>query len=318
MVIRRDSELVTQTIARARRRRAVRPFALVLPGLVILVAFFFIPSVHNIWTSLQEISLFQIRRGGTFVGIDNYLRLFRDARIGLALVNTVIWLTLVTVVARILLGVVIALLVNSSSIKRWRLSGFARSCLLIPWVTPEVVAVAAWQWMLHPRFGALNQIMIQAGLITEGIPFLVQTSTVWFAIAVVLIWRELPFVAISVLAGLQSIPAELYESAAVEGATKPQILLHVTLPLLRPVLGIIGLLITIWTFNNFLYVWLSTRGGPGNFTQVLATELYTQAFTNYRLGYGAAIGVFMTGLMVLFSLVYFRTVFRKTVEDEAR
>jgi multiple sugar transport system permease protein len=318
MNMRHDDDLVVQKIARAQRRRAIRPYVLVLPGIAILTAFFFIPSLYNVWTSLQEINLFQLRDGGTFVGIDNYIRLFRDARVGLALINTVWWLTMVTVVVRVLMGLTIALLVNSAAVKRWKLSGFSRSCLLIPWVTPEVVAVAAWQWMLHPRFGALNQLMVNSGLITEGIPFLVQTSTVWFAIAVILVWRELPFVAISILAGLQSIPLELYESAEVEGASKLQLLQHVTLPLLKPVLGIIGLLITIWTFNNFLYVWLATRGGPGNYTQVLATELYTQAFTNYRLGYGAALGVFMTAVMVAFSIIYFKTVFRRTVEEESR
>lgn len=285
------------------------------PGIAILAAFFLLPSLYNIWLSFFDISLFEIRTGGTFIGIDNYLRLLARPQFGRVLYNTVFWLTFVTVAIRLVAGLALALLVNSDTVRRWRLSSVSRSCVLLPWVTPEVVAVAAWQWLLHPRFGAVSQILVQAGVLNEGIPVFVQISTVWLGIVTILVWRELPFVTISLLAGLQSIPTELYECAHVEGATRVQTFRHITLPLLRPVLAVITLLITIWTFNNFLYVWLATRGGPGSYTQVLATELYTQAFTNYRLGFGASMGVVMTLAMVLFSVVYFRTVFRRSMDD---
>lgn len=302
-----------------RRRRvsylAVR-YGYIVPSIAVLLLFFFSPAVYNIWLSLQKISLFQLKRGGTFVGIANFVSLVGSSDFWLSLLNTVFWLTLVTVAVRLVLGLALALLVDARPLKRWRLAGLARSMLLIPWVTPPVVAVAAWQWLLQPRYGAVNQILMGLHLAAQGIPFLVQTSTVWPAIVVIVVWREVPFVAISLLAGLQSVPEELYEAARVEGANAPQTFLRITLPLLRPVLAVVTLLITIWTFNNFLYVWLSTRGGPGNFTQVLATLMYTESFVRYNLGYGAAVGVTMTLIMLIFSAIYLRSVFRRNMEAQ--
>ena len=289
----------------------LRSYLLIVPSLLVLSLFFLFPGFFNVILSFLRISLFGLNRGGTYVGLDNYLELIRDPRFYLALANTVLRLTLATVAARLVIGMGLALLVNAPVLKRWGVAGVARGLLLLPWVTPPVVAVAAWQWLLHPRFGAVNKTLLETGLVNQGVPFLVQTSTVWPAIGIIIVWREVPFVAISILAGLQGIPTELYESARVEGAGTVQLFRYVTLPLLKPVLAITSLLVTIWTFNNFLYVWLTTRGGPGNFTHVLATEMYTQAFTNYRLGYGATVGVMMTLIMVLFSTLYFRYLFQR-------
>ncbi|HUX51353.1 MAG TPA: sugar ABC transporter permease [Spirochaetia bacterium] len=304
----------------SQRRRNVRKsrfvrYGYVLPSVVLLLLFFFSPVGYNIWLSLQKISLFQLKRGGTFIGIDNYVRLFGSQDFWLSLWNTVFWLTIVTVAIRIVLGLGLALLVESRALRRWHLSGLARSMLLIPWITPPVVAVAAWQWLLEPRYGVLNQIIVGLGIAKQGIPFLVQTSTVWIGIVILIVWRELPFVAISLLSGLKSIPEELYESARVEGANSRQTFFHITLPLLRPILTVVTLLITIWTFNNFLYVWLTTGGGPGNFTQVLATLMYTESFVKYDLGYGATVGVTMTLIMLIFSIVYLRSIFRRNLEE---
>jgi multiple sugar transport system permease protein len=296
------------------RRRSLTPLVLLLPTVLVLTLFFFFPSTFNVALSFQDISLFQLKRGGTWIGAGNYIELLRDEEFFSAFWNTLLWLTVATVLIRLVLGVLLALLLNSRALTRWRLTGLARSLLLIPWVTPPVVAVAAWQWLLHPRFGALNQLLFEAGVINQGIPFLVQSSTVWLAIIAVIVWNEVPFVAITHLAGLQAIPKELYEAARVDGATGLAVFSKVTLPLLRPVTTTVTLLITIWTFNNFLFVWLTTRGGPGNYTQVLATHMYTEAFVNYRLGYGATIGVAMTAVMAVFALIYFRTAFKRGVE----
>jgi multiple sugar transport system permease protein len=292
----------------------LRPYLLIAPAVLVLSAFFLFPGFFNVGLSFLRISLFELRQGGTYIGLGNYVELLQDERFYLSLGNTLFWLTAMTVIVRLVLGFGLALLVNSPILRRLRLAGVARGLLLIPWVTPPVVAVAAWQWLLHPRFGAVNQVMVDLGILNQGVPFLVQTSTVWIAIGIIIVWREVPFVSISILAGLQGIPTELYESVRVEGASSIQTFRYLTLPLLRPVIAITTMLTTIWTFNNFLYVWLTTRGGPGNFTQVLATEMYTQAFTNYRLGYGAAIGVMMTVIMILFAIVYFRTFSQKDLE----
>lgn len=287
-----------------------------VPGFILLIGFFFAPSLYNIWIGFFDLNLFKFAQGGKFVGLSNFKRMFENPEILRVFFNTIFWLTFVTVVLRIVLGLVIGLLMNSEFLKRWRLTTFVRFCLLLPWVTPPVVAVAAWKWILHPRYGALTNLLLKLGILKEGISFFVQTDVVWIGIILIIIWQELPFVAISILAGLQSIPLELYESSKVEGASSFQSFRYITLPLLRPVISVIGLLITIWTFNNFMFVWTASRGGPGTFTQVLATELYTQAFVNYKLSYGAAIGVVMTLIMVFFSVIYFKTIFEKSIDGE--
>ena len=286
------------------------PYVLVAPALIVLLLLFLGPAIYNFILSFQNISFFELSQGGSWVGLENYRQVLQDPVTRLSFFNTLFWLTAVTVAIRLVLGMGLALLVNLPVLGKYRMSALARSLLLLPWVTPPVVAVAAWQWILHPRYGAINQLLVQSGAIFEGIPFFSQTTTVWWALVAMIVWREVPFVAISFLAGLQSIPTELYEAARIDGANGLNVFRFMTLPLMLPVIGIVGLLSVIWTFNNFLYVWIATRGGPGTFTQVLATQLYTEAFFNYRMGLGAAIGVFMSLLMMFFAIFYFRFVLR--------
>lgn len=290
----------------------LEPYLLMLPALGFLIVFFFAPAFYNFWLSLTDVSLFQIQQGGRFVGLQNFVDLFNNEETGSILFNTLVWLTIVTTIARLVLGIGFALLLNTKALRRFRLQGVARSLMLIPWVTPPVVAVAAWQWLLHARYGAVNHILLDLGFIDQGIPFLSQTSTVWWGVVVVIVWRELPFVVISTIAGLQAIPEEIYESARIDGADSWRAFWYITLPLLRPVLVVVSMLMIIWTFNNFLYVWLMTRGGPGTYTQVLATQLFTEAFVNYKLGLGSAIGGLMSSLMLIFAIVYFLTIFRRS------
>jgi multiple sugar transport system permease protein len=291
--------------------RRLEPYLLVGPAVVILALFFLWPVIYNLLLSLQSVSIFELDRGGRWVGLQNYVEVWRDPLTPLSAQNTVLWLTLATVVSRLVLGLALALLLNATVFRRWRLSGVVRTLLLIPWITPPVVAVAAWRWLLDGRYGVVNQLLVQAGLLPEGIPFLAQTSTVWPSIDAMVVWRDLPFVVVSLLAGLQSIPRELYEAARVDGASEARLLVHITLPQLRPVLSVVALLTTIWTFNNFVYVWLATGGGPGNYTQVLATRVFITAFTDYRLGAAAAIGVAMSLIMLVFACVYFGVVVRE-------
>lgn len=299
--------------ARQATLRRLVPYALIIPSLCFLVLFFFAPSVYNIRLSLLDISLLELGRGGRFAGVRNYLRLLRDPQVHLAFRNTVLWLTAATVLIRLFLGLGLALLLNGSALRRWRLAGAARTMLLIPWATPPVVAVAAWRWLLDAQYGAVNIFLVNLGLIREPVAFFARTETVWWSVVTIIVWRELPFVTLTLLAGLQSIPEELYEAAHVDGAGGAQAFWHVTIPLLRPVLAVVALLTTIWTFNNFVYVWLSTQGGPGNYTSVLATAVYLEGFSNYQMGYSAAIGMTMTIILVIFALAYFRTIFRRSV-----
>ncbi|WEK04506.1 MAG: sugar ABC transporter permease [Candidatus Devosia phytovorans] len=292
-------------------RTRLEPYWLVLPAMLILAFFFAGPAIYNIGLSFQELSLFDIGKQGEWVGFANFAEVLNDPATRQALFNTTLPLTIVTVVIRLFLGLGLALLLNASVFARWRLGWLVRSLILVPWVTPPVVAVAAWKWLLDARYGVVNQLLVGAGILDQGIPFLARTSTVWGAIETMLIWRELPFVVITFLAALQSIPTDLRDAARIDGANAWQIQTRIVLPLLKPVMAVVVLLTTIWTFNNFVYVWLATRGGPGDYTHVLATQMYTASFIDYRMGTGAAVGVVMSLIMFVFALIYFFVLFRE-------
>ncbi len=290
---------------------ALEPYALVLPAMLVLAFFFAGPALYNIALSFQNVSLFDLGQSNQWVGFANFAAVLTGGGLAAAFFNTAVMQTLVTVVLRLVFGLGLAILLNAEVFKRWRLGWLVRSLVLVPFVTPPVVAVAAWKWLLDPRYGAVNQLLLSLGLIERGIPFLSRTSTVWGAIEAMLIWRELPFVIITFLAALQSIPKELKESARIDGASEFQIHMRIVLPMLKPVIAVVALLTTIWTFNNFVYVWLATRGGPGDYTQVLATKMYTVSFVDYRVGEGAAIGVLMSVIMFAFALGYLALLSRK-------
>ncbi len=285
-------------------RRQATPYALLAPGMIMLVLLFGVPAVYNVWLSFHEVTPYDALGDGPWVGLRNFTHVLSDPQTLLSLKNTVFWLTLSTVVVRLAVGLGIALLLQAGVLRRLHLVGVARTMVLIPWMIPPTVAVAAWRWLLDGQSGLVNRVLLNLGLIDQGIPFLGQTNTVWWCVSAIVTWRELPFVVIVLLAGLQAIPHDQYEAAAIDGAGGARSLRHVTLPNLRPVLSVVALMITISTFNNFVYVWLTTGGGPGTYTQVLATQLYSAAFVDNQLGRGAAIGLVMTACMLVFALIY--------------
>jgi multiple sugar transport system permease protein len=221
------------------------------------------------------------------------------------------WLTAVTVALRLVLGLAFALMVNSVILGKLRVRWLARSLVVIPWAVPPVVAVVLWRFLLDPQDGAINQLLEGSGLIETGIPVLQQVQTVWIGIQAIVVWRELPLVVLTFLAGLQAIDPQQYEAAEVDGASWVQRLFHITIPNLRGSIGVIALLTTIWTFNNFVYVWLSTKGGPGVYTEVLGTAIYREAFVNFDVGTASALSMLATFIMAIFAVVYFITVYNR-------
>jgi multiple sugar transport system permease protein len=284
------------------------------PTLILLGLLFALPVAYNVWLALHKVTPYDALGDGTFVGGANFVSVLTNPKTWLSGRNTVVWLTLVTVVLRLILGLGLAILLQQAVLRRLHLLGVARTILLLPWMIPPTVAVAAWKWLLDGRTGLVNKVLVQAGVIDQGIPFFGELSTVWPSITAVLVWRELPFVVIAFMAGLQAIPSDQYEAAAIDGATSWRGFWHVTLPNLRPVITVVGLMITIGSFNNFIYVWLTTGGGPGTYSQVLATQLYSTAFVDNELGKGAAIGLVMSAVMLIFAAIYL-TVGTRRIDD---
>ncbi len=289
-----------------RFRDRLAAFWMLLPVFAVLVAFYLYPTLYNIELSFTDITLLNLQMGGSPVGLENYREFLSGSGFWDLAVNTIFWLTAVTVLLRLFLGLLFALLLNSRFLETLRLTTLTRLVLLVPWATPPVVAVIAWRWLFDPGYGAINRFLLSTGLIADPVAFLADLRTVWPSIVTIVVWNTTPLVAVSLLAALQTIPEELNEAAAIDGATRWQQFRFVTLPYLLPTLSVLGLMSVIWTFNNFVYVWLATGAGPGTFTNVLATEIYIRAFIDLRIGYSSAIGVVMAVVMAGFGALYFR------------
>ena len=287
-------------------RDRISAFWMLLPTFLILIAFYLYPTLYNLELSFTDITLLRLRQGGENVGFANYTEFLQSPNFLDIAINTVFWLTAVSVALRLFLGLLLALLLNSRFLRDIKMKTLMRLVLLVPWATPPVVAVIAWRWLFDPTHGAINSVLLSTGLISDPVAFLATLTTVWPAIITIIVWNTTPLVAVSLLAALQTIPGELNEAAVIDGADRWQQFRFVTLPYLMPTISVLGLMSVIWTFNNFVYVWLATGAGPGTFTNVLATEIYIKAFIDLRIGYSSAIGVVMAVVMALFGALYFR------------
>lgn len=285
------------------------------PAFTFLACFYLYPIVANIHNSLTDTSLLQMRDGGAFVGAANYRELLSSSEFFGVLWNTAFWLTFLGVGSRIVIGLLLALALNSRTIARWRLRTVTRLMLIIPWATPPIVSIIIFRWMLDPRVGEVNKLLLQLGIVSEPIAFLGSTQWVWPVILLIVVWNTLPLVTLTFLASLQSVPEELVEAAGMDGANSWDIIRFVYLPHLKPSIIVLVLMSTFWTFNNFVYVWLTTGAGPGYYTNVMATDVYIKAFIDGRLGYSSAVGVVMAALMLVFGLVYLRVVARREFRE---
>jgi len=288
---------------------------MLVPAFFFLVMFYVYPTLFNLVNSFTDLSLFGLRQGGAWIGIANYVELLTSDDFHRVLWNTVFWLTFVGVTARILLGLALALLLNAKVLEKYRLKTVSRVLLLVPWATPPIVAIVAWRWLLNPHLGEINQILLWLGVVEQPIAFLAEALWVWPALITIITWNTLPLVTLTFLASLQSLPAELLEAAEVDGANRWQRLRYVILPHLKPAIIIMTLMSTFWTFNNFIYVWLTTAAGPGLYTNVMATEVYIKAFIDGRMGYSSAVGIVMASIMVFFGIIYLRFIAERELKE---
>lgn len=281
------------------------------PAFVLLAGFYIYPIVFNIQLSLTDTTLFQLRGGGKPIGMANYRELLASPDFLRVVWNTTFWLTFLGVGLRIVIGLLLALVLHSRTIARCRLRTLARLSLIVPWATPSIVSIIIFKWLLDPRVGDVNRVLLALGAIDQPIAFVGSTNWVWPVILVIIAWNTLPLVTLTLVASLQSVPDELVEAASMDGAGSLQIIRYVYMPYLKPAIIVLVLMSTFWTFNNFVYVWLTTGAGPGFFTNVMATDVYIKAFIDGRLGYSSAMGLVMAVAMLIFGLIYLRVVARK-------
>jgi multiple sugar transport system permease protein len=268
-------------------------YLLLAPTVLVLVVFLAWPFLFGIWLSLTSAEL---QDPGRFIGLANYKFEFTVDRPFLqAFTNTFLY-TGVTTVFKLGLGMVMALLLNQV----FPLQRFARAALLLPWIIPTVLSTLAWKWMFDPTFSVVNWIGVHLHLVAyPGPNWFGSTGSALAALMIVNVWRGMPFYGISFLAGLQTIPTDLYEAARVDGASRWQQFLHITIPLLRPVLLVVLLLSTILTFADFQVPFILTNGAPFNSTHVLSTWAYQWGVPGGSIGLGAAISVVLFPLLAV-------------------
>ena len=275
-----------------------------LPAVVILVGLLGYPLVLGVWLSLTNETLAE---SGQFVGLSNFVNLVQDPVFRTALFNTVLY-TVVSIFFKYILGMALALLLN----QKLRFKGMLRAVFLLPWVVPTVLSAIAWWWIFDSQFSILSWIGIHLGLIQHNINFLGTPWNARWSVIAVDIWRGTPFFAISLLAGLQTVPRSLQEAAEMDGATSWQRFRHVTLPMLSGITAIVVTFSAIFTFSDFALVYSITRGGPNNATHLLATLAYQDAIRGGNLSQGAAIAMFIVPVLFAVTLLtYFKVSRRK-------
>lgn len=281
------------------RRDVLFGLACVAPTLLLVVALIAYPAVFNVWLSLHQRDLFA--PSGTFVGLDNFRYLLGHREFWLSLENGIVF-SVGSVALQTILGVGLALLLN----RRFAGRNLFRGILLFPYLVPSVVAILVLRWMLNDLYGIVNTWLVDFGVVREPIAWLGTPRLAMLSLIGINAWMFYPFVMICVLARLQTIPPDLYEAARVDGASSVHRFWHVTLPQIAGTLVIVLLVRTLWMFNKFDTVWLTTQGGPFGQTQTLPVLAYLRAFGLYELGRGAAVGILLCLILFAVFLLYQR------------
>jgi multiple sugar transport system permease protein len=260
-------------------------FWFMLPAGAFLLLFLAYPLGLGIWLSFTDE---RIGRPGVFIGLENYEWLMDDGVFWLSVFNTLLYTTVASVV-KFALGLYLALLLN----RNMPFKAIIRAVVLIPFIVPTVLSAIAFWWIYDSQFSIISWSLIKLGLIDQNINFLGDSTWARTSVIIANIWRGIPFVAITLLAGLQTVSPSLYEAATLDGATNWQRFRYITYPLLTPIIAVVMTFSVLFTFTDFQLIWALTRGGPVNATHLMATLSYQRGILSGRLGEGAAIATAM-------------------------
>jgi multiple sugar transport system permease protein len=282
-------------------REAVFSWLMLTPPLLFLLGFLGYPFFYGVYLSFFHR---EVAQSASFVGLGNFVKLSNDPIFWQAVRNTLLF-TGVATVLKLSGGLAMALVMNQS----FKMKSLARAALLLPFIVPTVLSTVAWQWILDPGMGLFNRLLVVSGLAKTGPSWLGTPAMAMTSIIMVNTWRGLPFFGISILAGLQTIPVELHESATIDGAGTWGRFRHVTLPSLLPVIFIVTAFSIIITFFDFQLVYVLTGGGPANSTHLMATYAYSLSMGAGLMGLGSAVALSMVpvlGLLLVWLTVYVR------------
>jgi multiple sugar transport system permease protein len=256
-----------------------------LPAAAFLLLFLVYPMGLGIWQSFTDA---KIGEPGTFVGLENYEWIIADSKFQTAMFFTIFY-TVIASVIKFALGLYLAILLN----EKLPFKAIIRALVLIPFIVPTVLSAIAFWWIFDPQFSVISWSLKKMGFISQNINFLGDVWNSRFSVIFANVWRGTPFIAISLLAGLQTVPPSLYEAAVLDGATRWQMFTKITYPLLTPIIAVVMTFSVLFTFTDFQLIWAMTRGGPVNATHLMATLSYQRAILSGFLGEGAAISTAM-------------------------
>ena len=252
-----------------------------VPAAAFLILLLAYPLALGVWISFTDA---RIGQSGEFIGIENYEWLSDDSVFWLSVFNTLLYTSVASVV-KFAIGLYLALLLNENM----PFKALVRAVVLIPFIVPTVLSAIAFWWLFDAQFSIISWSLRHLGLISGNIDFLGNPWNARWSVIFANIWRGIPFVAITLLAGLQTVPPSLYEAATIDGANRWQIFRHITYPMLTPIIAIVMTFSVLFTFTDFQLIWVLTKGGPVNATQLMATLSYQRAILGSHLGEGAAI-----------------------------
>jgi multiple sugar transport system permease protein len=285
-----------------RLRERITQWMFLAPALIYLLLFFGYPAVTNVMMSVQHFTTSTFMTGeAPFVGLENYLRMTHSPLFAKTIYNTAFF-TIGSIIGQFGLGLALAIFFH----RRFPLSGVMRSLLLLPWLLPAIASTAVWRWILDRDSGVLNQILTGLHLAPAPLPWLTSPSLALVTVIGVNIWIGIPFNLTILYGGLKAIPSDLYEAAALDGATGWLAFRYITWPMLQPVVTVVLVLGVVYTLKTLDIILGLTNGGPANATQTLATRAYQVSFIEFDFGSGAAWGNVLVLVALVFALIYLR------------
>lgn len=291
------------------RQKKWSEFLFVLPAIIVVGALLLYPVVTSVFYSFTSRHL--IKQKWEFVGFANYIRVLTDSAFYHAFLVSIKW-TVFSLIGQVLIGFTAALALNR--IKRFQ--GVLRTVLIIPWAFPSIVIALAWKWILNGVSGFLPNFLVSVGLCETAPQFFSNAQLVFGTLVFINIWFGAPLIMVNVLSALQTVPKDQYEAAQIDGATSWQSFVHITLPHIRVVVGLLVVLRTIWIFNNFDTIYLITGGGPAKLSETLPIYAYNVGWGLKQLGRSSAVTVLLLIFLLLICALYFKLLDRWEKEGE--
>lgn len=286
-------------------QRNIHGYLLIAPAILAILLLSVYPLLQGIWISLLNYDMTKANAPnfGTFAGLKNYLVVFANSKYRNAVMNSVVW-TLVNIVIQLALAMGVALILNEKLKGR----GVFRTMALLPWAIPAAISALTFSALYDTKIGVFNAILIRLGILKEGYSFLGNVTSAMPAVIVANVWKSTPFLMVFILAALQGVSYDMYESGAIDGAGKLKRFLYITLPNIKEPMAVAVILNLISIFNNFNAIWLLTKGGPLDSTEIMYTYAYRQAFVDHKFGYAAATSVVIFIVIAILTVIYVKMI----------